>query len=599
MNNSFTKMHIFRRFIAYYGPHRRLFILDMVCAVIVAGLDLLFPLSTRWYINDWIPNSNIEIIIIFSIVLLGLYIIRMLCMYVMGYQGHILGTRMEGDMRRDLFMHIQKMPFQYFDENRTGQLMSRLIGDLREVSEMAHHGPEDLFISTIMIIGSFIILMTINPFLTGILFMIVFFLILFSMMKRKKLIKTFRGVRESHAKINARIESSISGIRSTKSYVNEDFEIEKFLEKNLEYVESYRKSYKHLGEFSAGNNFLMDLLSLTAIFVGGLLVTKNTDLLNYGDLVTYLLYMAYFVRPIRRLIQFTQTFQSGYAGFKRFHDLMETKSSMVEKKDAKELISPKGKIEFMDVSFRYNIEDKKGWILKNFNINIEPGMKIGIVGTSGVGKTTLVHLIPRFYDIRMGEGKIKVEGFDIKDLTLDSLRKNIGIVYQDVFIFYGTIRENIEFGKPGAKEEEIIEAAKSAKLHDFIMSLPEGYDSIVGERGIKLSGGQKQRLAIAQVFLKNPPILILDEATSSLDSHTEIEIQKSFDELSCGRTTIAVAHRLSTIKNANEILVMTRRGIAERGTHEELMKKKNGIYHKLYKAQSSGYIPDDINGNEK
>jgi len=597
-----THMKIFRRFTRYYGPYRGLFLLDMVCATIVAALDLIFPLSTRWFFR-WIDEgpSSLNKIIILSCVLLGLYVIRMIGMYIMGFYGHILGTIMEGDMRKDLFVHIQNMPFKYFDEHRTGTLMSRLIGDLREVSEMAHHGPEDLFISTIMIIGSFIILMTINPLLTGILFVFVGILILFSMTKRKKLIKTFRRVRESHANINAQIASSISGIRSTKSYTNEVHEIDKFLEKNLEYVESYRKSYKHLGEFSAGNNFLMDLLSLIALCAGSLfiLLGKGNLSLEEADLVAYLLYMAYFVRPIRRLIQFTQAFQAGYAGFKRFHDLMETQSTMVEKEGAVELTVPKGKIEFKDVSFRYNTENKEGWILQNFDINIEPGQKIGIVGTSGVGKTTLVHLIPRFYDINKGEGEILVEGNDVKDLTLQSLRKNIGIVYQDVFIFYGTIQENIEFGKPGATDEEIIEAAKSAKLHDFIMSLPDRYDSIVGERGIKLSGGQKQRLAIAQVFLKNPPILILDEATSSLDSHTEIEIQKSFDELSQGRTTIAVAHRLSTIKNANEILVMTKRGIAERGTHDQLMRIENGIYHKLYNAQSSGYIPEDINGNRK
>ncbi|MBN2155786.1 MAG: ABC transporter ATP-binding protein [Candidatus Lokiarchaeota archaeon] len=586
---------MFRRFVRYYKPFKGLFILDMICATLTAALDLIFPISSRWYIDNWIPNRNIQMIIIFSCVLFFLYIIKMIASYIMSYYGHLLGTYMEGDMRKDLFIHIQQMPFSYFDNMRTGQLMSRIVGDLREVSEMAHHGPEDLFISMIMIIGSFIILMTINPLITGIIFIIVFLLIIFSLAKRTKLVTTFRGVRESHAKINARIESSISGIRSTKSYTNESYEIDKFLEKNMEYVESYRKSYKHLGEFSAGNNFLMDLLSLAAIFTGALFVYNGTIL--YGELVAYLLYVAYFITPIRRLIQFTQIFQSGYAGFKRFHDLMETKSDMLEKEDAVDLTYPKGKIEFSNVSFRYNEEGEDSWILNDFNIEIEPGMKIGIVGTSGVGKTTLVHLIPRFYDVKEGNGIIFIDDINIKDLKLESLRKNIGIVYQDVFIFYGTIRENIEFGKPGATDEEIIRAAKSAKLHDFIMTLPEGYDTIVGERGIKLSGGQKQRLAIAQVFLKNPPILILDEATSSLDSHTEIEIQKSFDDLSKGRTTIAVAHRLSTIKNAHEILVMTKKGIAERGTHEELMQLPNGIYRKLYNAQSSGYIPDDLNGN--
>ncbi len=388
-----------------------------------------------------------------------------------------------------------------------------------------------------------------------------------------------------------------------KSYTNESYEIEKFLERNLEYVESYRKSYRHLGEFSAGNNFLMDLLSLVALSVGGLFVIFGPTIpifgLEKGEMAAYILYMAYFVRPIRRLIQFTQIFQSGYAGFKRFHDLMETESNMVDKADAKELVEPKGKIEFRNVSFRYNKKNKEGWILQNFDIEIEPGQKIGIVGTSGVGKTTMVHLIPRFYDLNDGDGEILVDGYNIKDLTMHSLRKNIGIVYQDVFIFYGSIKENIEFGKPGATDEEIVMAAKYAKLYDFIMSLPEGFDTLVGERGIKLSGGQKQRLAIAQVVLKNPPILILDEATSSLDSATEIEIQKSFDKLSEGRTTIAVAHRLSTLKNANEILVMSARGIAERGTHAELMQIENGIYRSLYIAQSSGYILEDQNGNGK
>lgn len=576
-----------KRFAAYYKPHLNLFILDMTCAIVIAVLDLIFPVLSRRFINEFIPNGRIDLIVKFTILIVALYILRMGCYFIMAYWGHMMGTKIEYDMRKDLFVHIQTLPFKYFDNNKTGQIMSRLVGDLREIAELAHHGPEDLFISLFMIIGSFIILLRINVTLTLLVFLFVLLLILFTINKRKDIAKNFRQVRRKHADINAQIENSISGIRLSKSFANEEYEINKFDINNLEYRDSWKSAYKAIGIFSSGTHFLADMLNVVVISVGGIFVYLRY--ITLGDLVAYLLYMSFMIRPIRRLIQFTQQFQSGMAGFERFIELRDIKSDIIDKEDAITLNNPKGKIEFVNTYFRYN--EKDDWVLKDFNLKIDAGKTLALVGPSGVGKTTISHLIPRFYDVIKGE--IKIDDINIKDIKLRSLRKNIGHVQQDVFIFWGTIKENILYGKPDATNEEVIEAAKKANIHDFIMNLKDGYDTIVGERGVKLSGGQKQRIAIARVFLKNPPILILDEATSSLDNATELAIQKSIEELAKNRTTIIIAHRLSTIKNADEIVVLTDDGIEEKGTHEELLENK-GIYSKLYKAQFKGYLPDKV-----
>lgn len=576
-----------KRFASYYKPHKKLFILDMICAITVAALDLVFPMFSRMFIDDFIPNGKIRLIINFTILIIGMYIIRMICQFIMQYWGHMMGSRIEFDMRKDLFKHIQTLPFKYFDDNKTGQIMSRLVGDLREIAETAHHGPEDIFIASIMIIGSFIILIRINVILTLVVFLFVILLILFTINKRKAMAIAFRNVRKNHADINAQLENSISGIRLSKSFANEDYEMDKFQVNNVAYRESWRFAYKAMGLFSSGTHFLADMLNVVVISVGGIL--KYYDLITMGDLVAYLLYMAFMIRPIRRLIQFTQQFQSGIAGFERFVELMNVKPDIADSEDAVDLNNTNGEIKFTNTYFRYS--DKDEWVLKDLDLKINAGKTIALVGPSGVGKTTISNLIPRFYEVVKGD--IKIDDINIKDIKLYSLRKNIGFVQQDVFIFWGTIRENILYGNPDASDQEIVEAAKKANIHDFIMNLKNGYDTIVGERGVKLSGGQKQRVAIARVFLKNPPILILDEATSSLDNATELAIQKSIEELAKDRTTIIIAHRLSTIKNADEILVLTDEGIDERGSHEELIKLE-GIYWELYKAQFKGYIPDKI-----
>ncbi len=576
-----------KRFAEYYKPHMKLFLIDMICAIVVATLDLVFPVFSRQFINDFIPNGRIDLIIKFTILIIFLYIIRMICNFIMAYWGHIMGTRIEYDMRSKLFRHIQKLHFKYFDDNKTGQIMSRLVGDLREIAELAHHGPEDFFISFLMLFGSFFILLRINIILTLIVFFFVLVLIVFTINTRTSMAKAFRQVRRKHANINAQLENSISGIRLSQAFANEEYEIDKFDNNNIEYRESWRNAYKAMGIFSAGNHFIADLLNVVVISGGGIFYFYG--LIDMGDLVAYLLYTTFMIRPVRRLIQFTQQFQSGMAGFERFAELMDVTPDIADSENALELEQPKGKIDFNDVYFKYNEEDE--WVLNGFNLKISPGKTLALVGPSGVGKTTVSHLIPRFYDTH--KGCIKIDDIDIKNIKLESLRKNIGHVQQDVFIFWGTIKENILYGKPEATDEEVIQAAKKANIHEFIMGLKDGYDTMVGERGVKLSGGQKQRIAIARVFLKNPPIIILDEATSSLDNATELAIQGSIEELAKNRTTIIIAHRLSTIKNADEIVVLADDGIAERGNHEELLRHGK-IYSQLYKAQFKGFIPDRI-----
>ncbi len=576
-------MSLLNRFTHYYKPYRNLFILDMACAFIVAAMELVFPNILKEFINDFIPNRNLQLIIFWSIVLFCMYMVRAVCNYVVNYWGHMVGTRMEVDMRSDLFAHLHTLPFKFYDDTKTGQIMSRLVGDLREISELAHHGPEDLFISFVMISGSFFVLVMTNLVLTAIIFIALLVLVVYTMKKRFKMLDTFRKVRAAHADINAKVENSISGIRLCIAFTNDAHEKDQFNAGNRAYRDSYKDAYKHMAEYSSITGILMAIPLLLAISLGGYYVYQGW--LNYGELVLFILYITLFVKPIERLVQFMQQYQTGIAGFERFVEIMDVQPEIKDNPGAIDLVQPRGSICFKNVSFCYTKEN--ACILDEFTLDIQPGQKVALVGTSGVGKTTIVHLIPRFYDVT--GGAILIDGKDIRALTQHSLRENIGIVQQETFIFFGTIRENIRYGKLDATDDEIVAAAKKAQIHEFIMSLPEGYDSYVGERGVKLSGGQKQRVSIARVFLKNPPILILDEATSSLDSATEIAIQESLEKLAENRTTIIVAHRLSTVRNVDEILYITDDGVAERGNHDELLLKK-GLYASLYEKQLLGYL---------
>jgi len=575
-----------KKFISYYKPHRKLFLIDITSAFIISALDLVFPMSTRIYINDLIPNKNLRLIVIFTFVLLTLYIIRAGFQYIVDYWGHILGVRIEYDMRKDLFEHIQTLSFKFFDNTKTGHIMSRIVNDLNNISELAHHGPEDLFISLVMLIGSVIILFTIDWHLTVVIVLFVPVIVWFAMSKRIEMHRAFKDVRKKIASINADIENSISGIRVAKSFTNEEYEIERFDMGNVELKGSKVVAYRSLAKFFTGIYFLMGILNVLVLGSGAYFILKG--FLNSGDLVAYLLYVNFFFMPIRRLSNFTQQFEQGMAGFERFLEILKIKPDVNEKPDAIELKSVKGEIEFRNVTFSY---DNNKYVLSNINLKIPAGKTVAIVGPSGAGKTTLCHLIPRFYDIQ--SGKILIDGRDIRDYTLKSLRRNIGLVQQDVFLFTGTIKDNILYGRLNASFDEVVEAAKKARAHEFIMSFPDGYDTYIGERGVKLSGGQKQRISIARVFLKDPPILILDEATSSLDTQTELLVQEAIKELTEGRTTLIIAHRLSTIKNADEIIVLTDRGIEERGTHEKLLKL-NGLYANLYRSQFKGFILDNI-----
>ena len=575
-----------KKFISYYKPYWKLFSLDMSCAFLIAAIDLAFPLITRQFINDIIPNGKLRIFYLFIIALLVLAVIRAVLNYIIDYWGHIVGTRMERDMRRDLFEHLQTLSFDYFDNIKTGHIMSRVVNDLREISELAHHGPEDLFLSLVMLAGSFIILTIIEWRLTLIIYGFLPLLFWYAILKRKKMMSAFRSVRKRIANVNAQLENSISGIRIAKSFTNEEYEIEKFNEGNREFNSSREFAYKVMAEFFAGIFFLSNILNIITLSVGGFFVYRGY--INIGDLVAYLLYINFFLQPIRKLTNFTQQFQDGMTGFERFVEIMKVKPSIVDKEDAVTLKEVKGKIEFKNVAFKYS---EKKFVLSNINLTIMLGETMALVGPSGGGKTTLCQLIPRFYEVN--DGEILVDDINIKDIKIKSLRENIGLVQQDIFLFTGSIKENILYGKPNSEDAEVVKAAKNANIHDFIMSLPEGYDSYIGEKGIKLSGGQKQRVSLARAFLKNPAILILDEATSALDSEAEIIIQQALEKLTVGRTVLVIAHRLSTIKNANQIVVLTDEGIKEKGNHDELIAK-DGLYTKLYNAQFRGFIPDEI-----
>ncbi len=569
-----------KRFISYYKPHRKLFAFDMLCSFVIALTDLFYPMITRDIINVYVPNRQLRLVLVWSGVVLGLYLLKMGLNYFVSYWGHIVGVRMQGDMRRDMFRKLQKLPFSFFDENKTGTVMSRMINDLMDVSELAHHGPEDLFVSVIMFIGAFIALSTIDIYLTLIIFGMIPFIVLFSVLMRRRMKEAFLKTREEVAIVNANIETSISGMRVSRSYTGETHENGKFDTANENFKKARGKAYKAMGQFHSAMTFFTDLLYLAALVAGGVFF-YNGDI-DVGDFTAFILYMAMLLKPINRFISLFEQLQNGMTGFARFCEIMDCEEE-AEASDAEELHDVKGDIRFENVSFSYPTGDTGKGVLKNLSLDIQRGKTVALVGPSGGGKTTLCNLIPRFYEVN--EGAVYIDGKDIQTLTRQSLRKNIGTVAQDVFLFSGTVRENIAYGKLDATDEEIVAAAKRANIHDYIMTLDKGYDTAVGERGINLSGGQKQRISIARVFLKNPPILILDEATSALDNVTEMQIQSALDELAKDRTVIVVAHRLSTIQNADEILVMTADGIAERGNHAYLLAQ-NGIYADLYNRRN-------------
>jgi len=566
-----------QRFISYYKPHWKLLVLDLVAASVVSIVDLVFPMLSRDMINKHIPNKDQNMLIQIAIEIAILFLVRMGCNYFMNYWGHVMGAKMEKAMRADLFRHYLSLSYKFYDENKTGKLMSRLVNDLRDISEMAHHVPEDAFISVFMLVGSLGLLMTINIPLTLILTAMVAVLLLFSFLKRNQMQEAFRMQRERTAQINAQIENSISGIRLCQSFVNESHESARFEKVNHQHFESLKSAYKAMGQFTAGTHFLADLMNLAIMVLGGLFTVKGW--INIGDLVAYLLFTSFFMRPIRQVIGMIQQIQSGMTGFERFAEIMAIEPQIVTPTHPVIPDTIHGDIAFRSVNFHY---DPQKPILSTLDLDIPKGKHIALVGSSGVGKSTIIQLIPRFYDVTSGE--ITLDGHDIRTLDLQTLRKSIGIVQQDVFIFHGTIYENILYGDTSASEEAIVSAAKKAHIHDYVMSLPEGYHTIVGERGVKLSGGQKQRLSIARVFLKNPPIVILDEATSSLDNASERFVQQALEALCAGKTTITVAHRLSTVMHADQILVLEGSEIVEKGNHDHLLLAK-GKYYDLYRAQ--------------
>ncbi len=566
-----------KRFISYYKPHKKLFLLDLLCAGLLAACDLFYPMITRSMLNDYIPNSKLRALIIWAAALLLIYIVKAGLKYFMQYYGHMVGVYMQSDMRREAFEHLERLPFKYFDNNKTGAIMSRIINDLQEVSELAHHGPEDVILAVLLLIPSFFLMSSINLPLTAIIFAFIPVLIWYAARKRLKMSAAFKESRVETAEINAVLENNIAGIRVSKAFTCEPYALEKFRENDSNFIEAKRKSYKAMAEFFSGNNFIIDVLNIVIFVFGGIFTYKG--MITVTDFATFIIFVNIFLTPIKNLINFVEQLQNGMSGFTRFCELIDTPMER-NAEDARSLGKAHGDIAFHNVTLSYGDGGKE--VLSDISFDIKSGETVALVGPSGSGKTTICHAIPRFYEI--SGGSITVDGGDIRGYTLSSLRANIGIVTQDVFLFTGTIRENILWGRPNATEAEVEEAAKNANIHDFIMSLPKGYDTFVGERGVKLSGGQKQRISIARAFLKNPPILILDEATSSIDTRTELKIQDAFATMMQGRTSFIVAHRLSTIQSADVILVMREGRVVEQGTHEALLAK-GGFYAQLHQAQ--------------
>lgn len=571
-------MSLFRRFVRYYKDHKKMLALDMLASLLISVSGMVYPIVTNKMLNVYIPEKMYSTIVIAGCTVLLLYLIRMLLRYFVEYYGHVIGVKMQSQMRRDLFAHLQKLPYRFYDNNETGRIMTRLTSDLFEVCELAHHGPENLLISSVMIVLSFIYLMTIDWILTLIVFTCVPILVAVSLYFRKRMRKAFDDRRKSNATINAAVESSVTGIRVTKAYTNMDREVEKFETGDREFVTASRNAYRAMARFHSSTLFITDVFNVFILIAGGLFLYAGR--ISFGDYSTFIISVNLFIGPVNTLIGFMEQYQNGVSGFKRFCEVMDEEPEK-DPPDAEELRDVRGDIEFDSVSYSY---DGTKEVLHDVSLHLEPGRKLALVGPSGGGKTTMCHLLPNFYRLPEGNGSIKIDGVDIRKLTMVSVRRNIGIVQQDVFLFSGTIKENILYGRPDATDEEVRQAAIRANIDAFVQTLPDGYDTQIGERGVKLSGGQKQRLSIARVFLKDPAILILDEATSALDNTTEVLIQQSLDELCKGRTTLVVAHRLSTIRNADEIAVVMGGKITERGTHEELIEK-GGTYKALYTLQ--------------
>ena len=576
-------MDTFKHFVAYYRPYKAVFFLDLLCAALISLVDLAYPQILRWATNGLFtgaPETILSGLVPIGLALLAAYVIQALCKYYVSYQGHMMGANMERDMRQRLFDHYETLSFSYYDANNSGQMMSKLVSDLFDISEMAHHGPENLFISLVKIVGSFIFLFLINWKLALMLAVVVIIMFFCSFFQNGRMQATFLENRKKIGDVNASLQDTLAGIRVVQSFANEDIERRKFQGSNEAFLRSKNENYRCMGTFASSNTFFQGLMYLVTLVGGGILIANGQ--MDVADLAMYALYIGIFISPIQVLVELTETLQKGFSGFRRYQAVLDTVPDIQDAPDASPLPTVKGEVAYNDVTFRYEDDEP---VLSHLSFHIPAGRSVALVGPSGGGKTTLCSLLPRFYDVL--DGSVTIDGRDVRTVTLKSLRSQIGIVQQDVYLFSGTIRENIAYGKPGASQEEIVAAAKEANIHDFILSLPDGYETFVGERGARLSGGQKQRIAIARVFLKNPPILILDEATSALDNESERHIQESLERLARNRTTITIAHRLSTIRNADEILVLTADGIAERGTHESLMAQ-NGIYHRYYQMQFEG-----------